>query len=109
MNAPVQHVVPRDERIQAVPLRLLFEQRLQFRQRAQFGGIGNAAGRAGNSPQLGGGDPDWIRTNDLVLRRHLLYPTELRDRTRSGISQPAVGRKVGRTPADYLSVSVANS
>ena len=28
----------------------------------------------------GGGDPGWIRTSDLVLRRHLLYPTELRGR-----------------------------
>jgi hypothetical protein len=26
-------------------------------------------------------DPDWIRTNDLLLRRQLLYPTELRDQT----------------------------
>ena len=25
-------------------------------------------------------DPDWIRTNDLLLRRQLLYPTELPDR-----------------------------
>lgn len=25
------------------------------------------------------GDPDWIRTNDLLLRRQLLYPTELPD------------------------------
>ena len=25
-------------------------------------------------------DPDWIRTNDLLLRRQLLYPAELRDR-----------------------------
>jgi hypothetical protein len=24
-------------------------------------------------------DPDWIRTNDLLLRRQLLYPTELPD------------------------------
>ncbi len=24
-------------------------------------------------------DPDWIRTNDLQLRRLPLYPTELRD------------------------------
>ena len=24
-------------------------------------------------------DPDWIRTNGLLLRRQLLYPTELRD------------------------------
>jgi hypothetical protein len=22
-------------------------------------------------------EPDWIRTNDLLLRRQLLYPTEL--------------------------------
>ena len=26
-----------------------------------------------------GSDPDWIRTNDLQLRRLPLYPTELRD------------------------------
>ena len=25
-------------------------------------------------------DPDWIRTNDLLLRRQLLYPAELPDR-----------------------------
>ena len=25
-------------------------------------------------------DPDWIRTNDLQLRRLPLYPAELRDR-----------------------------
>ena len=36
------------------------------------------------SPDLQGfysilGDPDWIRTNDLLLRRQLLYPAELRD------------------------------
>ena len=24
-------------------------------------------------------DPDWIRTNDLLLRRQLLYPAELPD------------------------------
>gem|GEM_PF-6882672 len=24
-------------------------------------------------------DPYWIRTNDLLLRRQLLYPAELRD------------------------------
>jgi hypothetical protein len=24
-----------------------------------------------------GCEPDWIRTNDLLLRRQLLYPTEL--------------------------------
>ncbi len=24
------------------------------------------------------GDPDWIRTNGLLLRRQLLYPAELR-------------------------------
>jgi hypothetical protein len=24
-------------------------------------------------------DSDWIRTNDLLLRRQLLYPTELRN------------------------------
>ena len=24
-------------------------------------------------------DPDWIQTNDLLLRRQLLYPTELPD------------------------------
>ena len=24
-----------------------------------------------------GGDPSWTRTNDLLLRRQLLYPTEL--------------------------------
>lgn len=27
-------------------------------------------------------DPDWIRTNDLLLRRQLLYPAELRDQKR---------------------------
>jgi hypothetical protein len=26
------------------------------------------------------GDPDWIRTNGLLLRRQLLYPAELPDR-----------------------------
>ncbi len=25
------------------------------------------------------GDSDWIRTNDLLLRRQLLYPAELRN------------------------------
>jgi hypothetical protein len=25
-------------------------------------------------------DPDWIQTNDLLLRRQLLYSTELPDR-----------------------------
>ncbi len=25
-------------------------------------------------------DPDWIRTNDLLLRRQLLYPAELPNR-----------------------------
>jgi hypothetical protein len=29
-------------------------------------------------------DPDWIRTNDLLLRRQLLYPTELPDLLKSG-------------------------
>ena len=33
------------------------------------------------------GDPGAIRTHDLLLRRQLLYPTELRDRMRGFISQ----------------------
>ena len=30
-------------------------------------------------------EPDWIRTNDLLLRRQLLYPTELPVRFRAKI------------------------
>ncbi len=30
-------------------------------------------------PLLGVCDPDWIQTNDLLLRRQLLYSTELPD------------------------------
>ena len=29
-------------------------------------------------------DPDWIQTNDLLLRRQLLYSAELPDQLRSG-------------------------
>ena len=34
---------------------------------------------AGNRISLEFGDPGWIRTSDLSLRRRTLYPTELRD------------------------------
>ena len=30
-------------------------------------------------PAENSGDSDWIRTNDLLLRRQLLYPAELRN------------------------------
>lgn len=36
--------------------------------------------RLRSSQRLTNGDPERIRTSDLMLRRHLLYPTELRDR-----------------------------
>jgi hypothetical protein len=32
-------------------------------------------------------DPDWIRTNDLQLRRLPLYPAELRDRKNLGLQR----------------------
>ena len=40
-------------------------------------------------------DPDWIRTNDLLLRRQLLYPTELQDRC-SDLSRVAAGSPIGQ-------------
>jgi hypothetical protein len=39
-------------------------------------------------------DPDWIRTNDLQLRRLPLYPTELPDLFTENI--PLRGAKVGK-------------
>ena len=40
-------------------------------------------------------DPVWIRTKDLLLRRQLLYPTELRDHKKKGddYSSPTSGRQ----------------
>jgi hypothetical protein len=33
------------------------------------------------------GDPDWIRTNNLPLRRGLLYPVEPRGHSRIGLAR----------------------
>ena len=52
------------------------------------------------------GDPDWIRTSDHMLRRHVLYPTELRGHN--------MVRLVGLeptwlTPTDFKSVVYTDS
>ncbi len=46
-------------------------------------------------------DPDWIRTNDLLLRRQLLYPAELPDQIFFMYSLP-------EPPFRYFSRSLAS-
>jgi hypothetical protein len=48
-------------------------------------------------------DPDWIQTNDLLLRRQLLYSTELPDRRSAKILQ-----KQEKFAADSLLIPLVN-
>ena len=49
----------------------------------QKAGLGEKNSKVGRSSLLTNGDPGTTRTCDLLLRRQLLYPTELRDRLNS--------------------------
>ena len=56
---------------------------------------------------IGVGAPGWIRTSDLMLRRHVLYPAELRARDDLGLCIGAERRKAERLPDPGLDPGLA--